>query len=68
MTHINFQHEITMKLLDYLEIFGRKRPLTVSILIINKGFTLLEKHRLIKISKRGYYTVCKITKKRLAKR
>ena len=57
-----------MKLLDYLEVFGRKRSLTVSILTTNKGFTLPEKHRLIKMSKRGYCTVCKITKERPAKR
>ena len=68
MTHIDFQHEIVIKLLDYPEVFGRKRPLIISILTTNKGFTLLKKHRLIKILKRGYCIMCKITKERPAKR
>ena len=68
MTYIDFQHEIIIKLLDYPEVFGRKRPLIMFILTTNKGFTLLEKHRLIKILKRGYCIIYKITKERPAKR
>ena len=68
MAYIDFQHEIAIKLLNHPEVFGRKRPLIVSILTTNKGFTLPEKHRFFKILKRGYYIVCKIIKKRLAKR
>ena len=57
-----------MKLLDYFEVFGRKKSLIVSILTTNKRFTLLEKHRLIKILKRGYCIIYKIIKERPAKR
>ena len=70
MTHEDFQHQIAMKLLENPQVFGRKRPSTVSISTTSTGFTMPQenKHRLVRMSKRGYCNVCKITKERPARR
>ena len=68
MTYKDFQHEIAMKLLENPKVFDRKKPLTISISITNKGFTLLQEYRLVRISKKEYCKIYKINKKRLAKR
>ena len=57
-----------LKLLENPKVFGRKKPLIVSILTTNRGFTKPQEHRLIKISKRGYCIIFKTIKERLVRR
>ena len=68
ITHEDFQHQIAIKLLENPKVFGRKRSSKVSISTTNRGFILPETHRLVKMSKKGYCTVCKTNKERPAKR
>ena len=68
MTHKDFQHEIAIKLLENPKVFDRKRFLTIFISITNKGFTLPQEYRLVRISKKEYYKICKINKERPVKR
>ena len=70
MTHVTFQHQIALKLLQNPEFFGRKQisPISISSNVNIRRFTLTSAHRLVKRNKKGYYNACKITKERPAKR
>ena len=57
-----------MKLLENPKVFDRKKPSTISISTTNKGFTLPQKHRLVRISRKGYCKICKINKERSARK
>ena len=68
MIHAEFQYEVAIRLLQNPELFGRKRPSSISISSTVRTFTKPSVYRLIKMVKRGYCIACKTTGERPAKR
>ena len=68
ITHLEFQHQVAIKLLQHPELFSRKKVSSISVSSTAKTFTMPSEHRLVKMSKRGYYITYKTTKERPTRR